>query len=108
MFKRDITGKLNKFRNAIEEDGIHVTKMILYGSYAAGNYHKYSDIDVAVISPDFGRDRFQEGVRLFEIACKIDPRIESIPISLKSYKEDTWVPLIYEIRKKGIAVKTAP
>lgn len=104
MFKREITEKLKKFRNAIEENGIHVAKLIVYGSYATGNFHKYSDIDVAVISSDFGKDRFQEGVKLLEIAYKIDPRIESVPISLKSYKEDTWIPLIYEIRKKGIGL----
>lgn len=104
MFKREITEKLKKFRSAIEKNGIHVAKMIVYGSYVRGNFHKYSDIDVAVISPDFGKDRFQEGVKLFEIACKIDPRIESIPISLKAYKKDTWIPLIYEIRKQGIGL----
>ena len=78
--------------------------MVLYGSYATGKHHKYSDIDVAVISRDFGKDRIKEGMKLFEIAAKVDPRIESVPISLNSYQMDTWVPLVYEIRKNGIEV----
>ena len=33
---------------------------------------------------------------------EIDARIEQVPISLESYENDTWVPLIYEIRTKGL------
>ena len=36
-----------------------------------------------------------------QIAWRIDPRIERIPISSESYEKDTWIPLIYEIRQKG-------
>ena len=79
-----------------------VTKLVLYGSRTSGKFHQDSDIDVAMVSPDFGNDRFEEGVRLFHIAGDVDPRIESIPISLDSYEKDTWIPLIYEIRENGV------
>ena len=104
MVERDITEKITQFRKAIEEQGIRVTMILLYGSYAAGNFRKDSDIDVAVVSPDFGKDRFEEGVRIFQIACDIDPRIEPIPISPESFENYTWLPLIYEIRKNGVEV----
>lgn len=105
MVETEIIGKLREFHRAIEEKGIRVTKIVLYGSHAIGKFHKDSDIDVAIVSPDFGRDRFEEGVKLLEIAYKIDPRIEPVPVSLESYKKDTWVPLIYEIREKGVEVE---
>lgn len=105
MVDKEIAGKLREFREALQKRGIRVTKLILYGSRASGRQHKDSDIDVAVVSPDFGKDRFEEGVMLFEIACKIDPRFEPVPISVKSYLKDTWVPLIYEIRTKGKEIK---
>ena len=57
------------------------------------------------MSPDFGSDRFEEGARLFQIAYKIDPRIEPVPISLKSFQFDTWIPLIYAIRTQGIEIE---
>ena len=82
-------------------------KIILYGSRASGRHHEYSDIDVAVVSPDFGKDRFCEGVMLFKVACEIDARIEPVPISSESYEKDTWLPLIYEIREKGVELKAA-
>jgi len=104
MVEKEILVKLRAFQAAIEKAGVRVEKIILFGSRAAGACHEDSDIDVAVVSPDFGKDRFEEGVRLFQIASKIDPRIEPIPISTESYKNDTWVPLVYEIREKGVAV----
>jgi predicted nucleotidyltransferase len=104
MVEGEIVKKLKEFQRVLEGMGIRVTKIILYGSVVTGKAHKDSDIDVAVVSPDFGKDRFEEGVKLFEVAIKIDPRIEPIPISLESYKKDTWVPLIYEIKEKGIEI----
>jgi predicted nucleotidyltransferase len=104
MVEKETAKKLRKFQIALKRKGIRVARMILYGSRAAGTFHKDSDIDVAVVSPDFGKDRFEEGVMLFRIACAIDPRIEPVPISVKSYEKDTWVPLIYEIRTKGVEV----
>jgi len=105
MAKDEIRKKLEEFRRALEKKGIRVSKMILYGSYARGKNREFSDIDVAIVSPDFGKDRFEEGVVLFKIAAKIDPRLEPVPISEQAFENDTWVPLIYEIRKKGIEVK---
>ena len=42
-----------------------------------------------------------------QAAWRVDPRIEPVPISSESYKNDTWLPLIYEIRQKGIELKVA-
>ena len=107
MVKKEIIRNLQKLHKAVEETGIRITKIVLYGSYANGTFNRDSDIDVAIVSPDFGRDRFEEGVKLFEIASKIDPRIEPVPISLNSYKKDTWLPLIYDIREKGVEISTS-
>ena len=105
MVERKIIGILKRFQKSLEVEGIQIDKIILYGSYASGKFHKDSDIDVAVVSPSFGVDRFEEGARLFRIACKIDPRIEPVPISLESYQNDTWVPLICEIKENGIELE---
>ena len=107
MVEKSIEQTINAFIKELKKRRIKISKVILYGSYASGHTHEYSDIDVAVVSPDFGKDRYSEGARLFEIACAIDPRIEPIPISLSSYNKDTWIPIIYEIRKNGIELKAA-
>jgi predicted nucleotidyltransferase len=94
-----------RFIEALNKKGVHVERALLFGSYASGNARAGSDLDVAIVSPDFGKDRFEEGKMLFQVAWRIDPRIEPIPISSKSFENDTWVPLIYEIRQKGIEVE---
>ena len=106
MVETEVIETLKKFKQALIEQGINVTKIILYGSNITESIKKDSDIDVAIVSPDFGKDRFEEGVMLFQLACKIDPRIEPVPISSNSFENDTWVPLIYEIRSKGVELET--
>jgi predicted nucleotidyltransferase len=69
MVEREIVGILRRFQKTLKAEGIQIDKIILYGSYASGKFHKDSDIDVAIVSPDFGVDRFEEGVKLFRIAC---------------------------------------
>lgn len=86
-------------------EGIRVEKVILFGSYASGLYHENSDVDIAIVSSDFGKDKFEEGKRLLKIAWRIDPRLNPIPVSTASFEKDTWVPLINEIRQKGIEVE---
>ncbi len=107
MVEREIIDKIKIFVKEVRRNNINVKKVILYGSRVSGKTREYSDIDVAIISPDFGKDSYKEGARLFEIASIIDPRIEPVAISLKSYENDTWIPLIYEIRENGIQLKAA-
>jgi predicted nucleotidyltransferase len=96
---------VREFVNALKRQGITIDRVILYGSYVNGTVRPDSDIDVAVVSKDFGKDRVEEGMTLFRIAGKIDPRLEPVPFSTKMYEKDTWIPLIYEIREKGEEVK---
>ncbi len=104
MGKRQIEKIVRKFIKALKQEGVFVDRAILYGSYAKGNPRPDSDIDVAIISKDFGKDRLAEGMQLFRVAGKVDSRLEPVPISIQAFKKDTWVPLIYEIRENGIEV----
>ncbi len=107
MVEKKVVKKIGTFVKELRKHRIRVAKIILFGSRTTSAAHEYSDIDVAVISPDFGKDRCKEGMRLFEIAYKVDPLIEPVPLSLRAYENDTWIPLVYEIRKNGIEIKTA-
>jgi len=105
MVNPEIRSIILRFVDVLNSKGIRVEKAVLYGSYASGNVHTGSDLDLAIISPDFGKNRFEEGKMLLQLAWRIDPRLEPIPISSDSYENDTWIPLIYEIREKGVEVK---
>ena len=107
MDKRQAIRIVKRFVRALREEGISVDRVILYGSYVTERVRRDSDIDVAIISKDFGKDRVEEGMALYRIAGKVDARLEPVPFSTEAYKHDTWVPLIYEIRAKGLELKVA-
>jgi predicted nucleotidyltransferase len=107
MVDSEIRDVVIKFVNVLASKGVRVDKAVLFGSCSSGSFSSVSDIDIAIVSPDFGKDRFEEGKLLFQTAWRVDPRIEPVPISSEAYEHDTWVPLIYEIREKGLVIKAA-
>ncbi len=74
----------------------------VYGSQVTGQATEWSDIDLAVISPDFSADRFQERVNLMLLAARIDDRIEPNPYTPEDF--DANDPLVSEIQRTGVRV----
>lgn len=101
--KPEIKTILKRYKRALLQTDLPVEKVILFGSQAIGKAGRWSDIDVCVISPDFGRDEVKEMVRLRNIALPVDIRIEPHPYSIKDFmvEED---PFAYQIRKTGIVI----
>ncbi|MDI6792998.1 MAG: nucleotidyltransferase domain-containing protein [bacterium] len=102
MVDQSILSPIKRLIEALVKKNIRADKVILYGSYAEGKNTEYSDIDIAVVSDDFGKDRIEEKMLLFRLGSRIDPRLEAIPLTPRALYEDTWVPLIYEIKTKGV------
>ena len=42
----------------------------LFGSHAKGKSNQWSDIDLAVVSPDFSEDLHEERLVLMRLACR--------------------------------------
>jgi uncharacterized protein len=82
--------------------GIHISKAYIFGSYAKGRADKWSDIDVAIVSPQITGDRFEERIKFMELAVSIDSRIEPLPFSSHNFVDDD--PLVREIKNEGIPV----
>jgi uncharacterized protein len=81
-----------------------VSKAYLYGSYAKGSAGKWSDIDIAIISPDFSDDLFDERIFLMKEALRLDDRIEPSPFRPEDFNLDN--PLVNEISSSGIEIST--
>jgi predicted nucleotidyltransferase len=80
--------KINEYIKTLEKY-ITVNTVILYGSWANGNPNEYSDIDLAVFSPDFGKHKLKELQLLSKLAWNIDESIEAIPYSTEQlYNND--------------------
>jgi len=93
MVEEKVKQIIHRFVNILAKKGIRIEQVILYGSYASGNVKLYSDIDLAIISPDFGNDKFEESKLLLQTAWRVDPRLQPVPISSESFNKKTWVPL---------------
>lgn len=91
------------FRHLLEQNGLGIMELYVFGSHAKGKANRSSDIDVAVISPDFGDDRQGERVRLMSLSQQIDLAIEPHPFSMEDFN-DPYYPLAREIQKTGIKV----
>ena len=72
----------------------------IYGLFAKGTSHKWSDIDLAIISPDFSDDLFEDRLYLMRLAISIDDRIEPRPFRKESFNRND--PLVDEILKNGL------
>jgi predicted nucleotidyltransferase len=62
--------KAIELRKALRSNKIHGDIFILYGSYAAGKNRPDSDIDIAVISRDFGKTVLKKEVFLTILLIK--------------------------------------
>jgi predicted nucleotidyltransferase len=71
MDKNDVIKIVHRYRATLEDLGIKVEKMILFGSYATGTYHEGSDIDLVVISQDFADKDFWQRIKVLARALRI-------------------------------------
>ena len=78
---------------------------ILFGSRAKGKAGPDSDIDVAVVSPQFGQDVTEEMMMLRKIALKVDSHIEPVPLCPEDL-DDNFSTLAHEIKRYGIVFTT--
>ena len=100
---RKITlGIVSRFIDMIKKD-IRVDMAYLYGSYSKGRQRKDSDIDVAVVSPDFIGDIIEDKIRLMKYRRTIDLRIEPRPFLPDEFNMGN--PFAREIIETGIPIK---
>ena len=94
---------IGRYIHLLKEKGIDISKVILFGSHAKGMAKPDSDIDLAIVSSQFGKNNWKEMVLLRKIALEIDSHIEPLPFSPKDI-EDRYSTLSEEIRKYGVVL----
>ena len=68
MDKRSVLKIIEDFRKVLELKGVKAEKIILFGSYATGQYRDDSDIDLVVISHDFENKSYWERIDILSDA----------------------------------------
>ena len=105
----DLENAISRFIEDLEKV-IRVEAVILYGSYVRGKPHEWSDIDLAVVSPDF------EGLPINERQSIIsrltwrerDDRVEPIGYPSSEYHNPGRHSFLREIIRTGRVVYEAP
>ena len=77
MDKDEVIKKLKKYTDLLR-NRISPRKIILYGSYAKGNWQEESDIDVAVVLDKIEEDFLTLEAFLYKMRREVDDRIEPI------------------------------
>lgn len=82
--------------------GVEVDRMLLFGSYAKGTVGPFSDIDVAIWSPQFTGYGLQD-LELYQPLLRKYPMldIKTFP-SCKTFQDD---PFLEEIYNTGLEIK---
>jgi hypothetical protein len=93
---------IKRYIQELENNQIHISEAIIFGSHARRTAKPDSDIDVALISSVFTGDRFEDRRRIVPLRRKIDNRIEPIPFKPEDF--DNGGMLAEEIKKTGITV----
>jgi len=98
----DIVQSIKDYLKLAEERGITVNRAYLFGSYALGNQHEFSDIDLAIISRNFEGTRVIDREKLIGLSRQTDYRISPYPITPEDFEQNWFVK--YEIIDKGIRI----
>lgn len=90
--------------------GNRLKKVILYGSYARGDYDKNSDIDIMILT-DFSDDEIIEyRKKVRDLACDLemenDVMISPLLRNINKYERRVDViPFYYNVQKEGVVLR---
>lgn len=95
-----VKNTIDRYLSALHKNNIPIKEAILFGSYAKGSPHKWSDIDIALVSDIFEGNRADDKDKIRKITLSISSELEVIPFSPSDFNEQD--PLVKEIIKTGI------
>jgi predicted nucleotidyltransferase len=99
----DALNIVRHLKEMLKKEGIPVRQAFLFGSYASGKTHDWSDIDVAVVHDPFLDTLGKEKSFLFKQGKSFDIRIELIAFQPADF-ENKYSSLAEEVKLHEIAV----
>jgi predicted nucleotidyltransferase len=101
LTKKNLNTVLTDIPAVLSSLGVEVERMVLFGSYAKGNVGPYSDVDIALWSPQFTGYGLKD-LNVFQPLLRKYPMldIKTFP-SGTTYQDD---PFIGEIENTGLEI----
>lgn len=97
-----INKTIEDYLSALKKNSIPIKEAFLFGSYAKGNFTKWSDIDIALVSDIFAGDRIDDKDKIRSITLSISSEIEVMPFAPKDFNLQN--PFVKEIVKTGVRI----
>ena len=108
----NISNIIDEFVKGVNEIlGNRVKKIILYGSYARGDYNKSSDIDIMILTDLTDEELYPYSVKIWDYAYDIEwdnnfditlsPLVKNID---KYNKRIDVIPFYYNVNKEGVVL----
>ena len=94
---------VRNYAKEINEKGVNLRKVIMFGSFAKGTQHEWSDIDVALVADNFTGVSFLDK-KLFPYIGIKEPYIRIEPITYPTDYFQESDPFIEEIKNTGIEI----
>jgi len=104
MPKNQIKKIVGKYGRTLKKAGYQFSALYLFGSYAKGKAHRWSDIDVAIVTNRLKANRDENSLLLWKMRRDVDTRIEPHGFTVKEFANPAD-PLAHEIKKTGIRVE---
>jgi uncharacterized protein len=106
MDKGTVVETLEKFRDSLEQRGISIAGVILFGSHARGTSREESDIDVVILSSAFsGKSLWDRIDMLTPALCEFAEPIEAIALTPEEWEREESLIIAYA--KEGKVVYAA-
>lgn len=90
---------VRRYKQVIRPRFEEAPKVMMFGSYSKGYATPDSDIDVAVIVPTYGEQKFEISKLLWHDVDEVSLLIEPVLMA-----EDRWSPLYDDVMRTGIMV----
>jgi uncharacterized protein len=101
MDKANAISIIKNFKNMLEEDGLFIDKIVLYGSHARGNPRDDSDLDVVVVSKSFEDKIYWERLELLSSTIlKLLEPLEVVALTPKEWDDKKYMAVYYA--EKGV------
>ena len=98
-----ITGIIERYLIALFRNGMTIRQAVLFGSYARGTSHEWSDIDIALVSDVFSGNRIDDKNMIRKITLSVSSAIEALPFAPDDFTDHN--PLAREIKRTGISLE---
>jgi len=106
MVDETILSSIKNYLSVLRKNGYPDARAVIFGSFVNGTPHKWSDIDLIVLSKKFDRTRkLKDQQQLWINAGNVDSRIEPIACGMKQWEEDDETPIIDIARRDGVLVE---